>query len=98
MADVKTQVVRRRKSEMVGRVISNKMDKTITVEADRMVSHPKYGKYFRRNSIMKAHDEKNEAKVGDKVRIQESRPLSKTKRWKLVEVLEKASTAEAVQV
>ncbi|MCB0385722.1 MAG: 30S ribosomal protein S17 [Bdellovibrionales bacterium] len=87
---------RGRKNEVIGRVIGDKMDKTISVEADRMVRHAKYGKFIRRTTVFKAHDEKNEAKVGDKVRILESRPLSKTKRWKLQEILEKARETEAV--
>lgn len=83
---------RGRKIEVVGEVISNKMDKTISVMIYRMVKHPKYGKYMKRTSVFKAHDEKNEAKIGDKVKIQESRPLSKTKRWTLVSVVEAAKS------
>ncbi|GIL17992.1 MAG: 30S ribosomal protein S17 [Oligoflexia bacterium] len=79
---------RGRKIEVVGEVISNKMDKTISVMIYRLVKHPKYGKYMKRTSVFKAHDEKNEAKVGDKVKIRETRPLSKTKRWTLVSVVE----------
>lgn len=81
---------RGRKIEVTGEVVSNKMDKTISVLIYRMVRHAKYGKYMKRTSVFKAHDEKNEAKVGDKVLIRESRPLSKTKRWKLVQVVEPA--------
>jgi small subunit ribosomal protein S17 len=81
---------RGRKIEVVGEVISNKMDKTISVLIYRMIRHAKYGKYMKRTSVFKAHDEKNEAKTGDMVRIRESRPLSKTKRWKLVEIVEAA--------
>jgi small subunit ribosomal protein S17 len=79
---------RGRKIEVLGEVVSAKMQKTISVEVYRMVRHPKYGKYLKKSSVFKAHDEKGEAKEGDKVRIRESRPLSKTKRWTLVEVLE----------
>jgi small subunit ribosomal protein S17 len=79
---------RGRKAEFVGEVVSDKMDKTISVLVYRQIRHAKYGKYLRKSSIMKAHDEKNVAKEGDKVRISESRPLSKTKRFRLVEVLE----------
>ncbi len=86
----KEQASRGRKIEVVGEVVSNKMDKTISVLIYRMVRHAKYGKYMKRSSVFKAHDEKNEAKPGDKVRIRETRPLSKTKRWKLVEVVEAA--------
>lgn len=81
---------RGRKIEVVGEVISNKMDKTISVLIYRMVKHGKYGKYVKKTSVFKAHDEKNEAKAGDIVRIRETRPLSKTKRWVLSEVVEAA--------
>ena len=79
-----------RRQEVVGEVISDKMDKTITVQIFRRVRHSKYGKFLKKTSVFKAHDEKNEAKKGDKVLIQISRPLSKTKRWRLLEVVEKA--------
>lgn len=79
---------RGRKIEVVGQVVSNKMDKTISVLIYRTVKHEKYGKYIKKTSVFKAHDEKNVAKEGDTVRICESRPLSKTKRWTLVEVLQ----------
>ncbi len=81
---------RGRRIEVVGEVISDKMDKTISVLIYRMVRHAKYGKYMKRTSVFKAHDEKNEAKIGDMVRIHETRPLSKTKRFALVEVVEVA--------
>lgn len=81
---------RGRKIEVVGEVISDKMDKTISVLIYRTIRHKKYGKYFQRTSVFKAHDEKNEAKAGDKVRIRETRPLSKTKRWTLAEIIESA--------
>ena len=71
----------------VGQVVSAKMDKTIVVEVERRVPHPRFKKIVRRTSKFHAHDEKEEAKIGDKVRIMETRPLSKTKRWRLVEVL-----------
>jgi small subunit ribosomal protein S17 len=83
-----TQSVRGRKIEVVGEVVGNKMDKTISVLIYRLVKHKKYGKYLRRSSVFKAHDENNVAKVGDKVSIREVRPLSKTKRWMLVNVVE----------
>jgi len=79
---------RGRRVEVIGEVVSDKMEKTITVVTYRMVKHEKYGKYVKKTTVMKAHDEKNVAKVGDKVKIFESRPLSKTKRWVLAEVLE----------
>ncbi len=75
---------------VVGKVVSNKMDKTIVVEVERKIKHPLYGKYVRRSSKMYAHDDKNICKVGDIVRITHSRPLSKTKHWALVEVVEQA--------
>ena len=81
---------RGRKIEVVGEVISDKMDKTISVLIYRMVKHPKYGKYVKKTSVFKAHDEKNQAKAGDIVKIRETRPLSKTKRWTLAEVVETA--------
>ena len=73
-----------------GVVTSNKMKKTITVAVERKVKHPIYGKFVKKTSKFHAHDEKDECGVGDVVRIMESRPLSKTKRWRLVEVVEKA--------
>ncbi len=72
-----------------GFVSSNKMDKTITVAIERKVKHPLYGKFVKKTSKFHAHDEKNECSIGDLVRIMETRPLSKTKRWRLVEVMEK---------
>ena len=73
-----------------GLVVSNKADKTVVVNVQRQVVHPKYGKIVRLNKKYKAHDEKNECQIGDTVRIMETRPLSKTKRWRLVEILAKA--------
>jgi small subunit ribosomal protein S17 len=73
-----------------GVVRSNKMDKTITVAVERRVKHPIYGKFVKKTTRFHAHDEKNECTVGDIVKIMESRPLSKTKRWRLVEIVEKA--------
>src|ERR1035437_6514498 len=84
----KQEHTRGRMQEVVGEVISNKMDKTISVKIFRRVRHPKYGKYMKKTSVFKAHDEKNDAKQGDTVRIQMTRPLSKTKRWRLMEVVE----------
>lgn len=81
---------RGRKIEVIGVVISDKMDKTISVQIARNVKHPKYGKFLKKTSVHKAHDEKGVAKVGDRVKITETRPLSKTKRWKLAEVVESA--------
>lgn len=81
---------RGRKNEIIGEVVSDKMDKTISVLIFRRVRHAKYKKFVKKTSVFKAHDEKNEAKIGDKVAIRSTRPLSKTKRWTLVSVLEKA--------
>jgi len=75
-----------RKNE-VGVVISNKMQKTITVSIERLVKHPRYKKYVHKYTTLKAHDEKCEAKVGDQVEIMQTRPLSKTKNWRLVKIL-----------
>ena len=72
---------------IIGTVISNKMDKTIVVQIERKVKHELYGKYLRRFSKMYAHDETNACRIGDLVKIQQTRPLSKTKRWSLVEVI-----------
>ena len=73
-----------------GVVSSDKMDKTVTVAVERKVKHPIYGKFVKKTTKFHAHDEKNEAKPGDVVKIMETRPLSKTNRWRLVEILEKA--------
>ena len=73
----------------IGVVTSNKMTKTITVAVERKVKHPIYGKFVKKTTGFHAHDEKNECSIGDVVKIMESRPLSKTKRWRLVEVVEK---------
>jgi small subunit ribosomal protein S17 len=83
-------VERNFRKERVGKVVSNKMQKTITVTVDRKVKHPIYGKFVNKTTKFKAHDEKNEAGIGDTVRIMETRPLSKDKRWRLVEIVEKA--------
>jgi small subunit ribosomal protein S17 len=74
----------------IGVVTSDKMDKTITVAIERKVKHPIYGKFVKKTTKFHAHDEKNEGGVGDTVKIMETRPLSKTKRWRLVEIIEKA--------
>ena len=82
--------VRNKRRTKQGRVVSDKMDKTIVVVSEMRVAHPVYGKIVRKSVKFKAHDEKNEAKAGDTVRIAESRPLSREKRWRLVEILERA--------
>jgi small subunit ribosomal protein S17 len=73
----------------LGVVSSNKMDKTITVNVERKVKHPLYGKFVKKSTKFHAHDENNECSIGDTVKIMETRPLSKTKKWRLVEVVEK---------
>ena len=78
-----------RKTE-VGRVVSNKMDKTVVVAIEDSVKHPLYKKVINRTVKLKAHDENNECSIGDRVRVMETRPLSKEKRWRLVEIIEKA--------
>ena len=78
------------RKERVGKVVSNKMQKTITVTVHRKVKHPIYGKFVNKTTKFKAHDETNAAGIGDTVRIMETRPLSKDKRWRLVEIVEKA--------
>lgn len=78
---------RGRRVELQGEVVANKMQKTISVLVYRMIRHAKYGKFIKKSSIIKAHDEKQTSKVGDTVRIYETRPLSKTKRWALAEVI-----------
>lgn len=83
------ELTRNLRKERIGVVTSNKMTKTITVAVERKVKHPIYGKFIKKTTRFHAHDEKNEASIGDVVRIQETRPLSKTKRWRLVEVIEK---------
>jgi small subunit ribosomal protein S17 len=88
--DVKDADARGYRKVRRGYVLSNKMEKTIVVEVEDRVKHPLYGKVIRRTSKVKAHDEENSAGVGDLVLINETRPLSATKRWRLVEVLEKA--------
>ena len=74
----------------VGRVVSNKTDKTIVVAIEDSVKHPLYGKVVKRTARLKVHDENNECNIGDRVRIMQTRPLSKDKRWRLVEIIEKA--------
>lgn len=81
---------RKLRKERIGLVISNKMDKTIRVFVERKVKHPKYEKFVKKSSKFMAHDEKNECNIGDVVRIMETRPLSKNKCWRLVEIIERA--------
>ncbi|WP_297368461.1 30S ribosomal protein S17 [Spirosoma sp.] len=81
---------RNARKERIGRVTSNKMQKTITVAIDRKVKHPMYGKFMNKTKKLTVHDEKNECGIGDTVRVMETRPMSKNKRWRLVEIIEKA--------
>ena len=81
---------RKARKERVGLVVSDKMNKSITVAIQRQVKHPLYGKFIKQTTKLMAHDETNDAHVGDTVRIMETRPLSKNKRWRLVEVVERA--------
>lgn len=84
------ELERARRRERVGRVVSDKMDKSITVAVDRQVKHPIYGKFITKTTKYMAHDESNEAKTGDIVHIMSTRPLSKRKTWRLVSIVEKA--------
>lgn len=81
---------RNARKERIGLVVSDKMDKSITVAIQRQVKHPLYGKFIKKTSKLMAHDETNDANAGDTVRIMETRPLSRNKRWRLVEVVERA--------
>ena len=89
MMETTNQIERNLRKTRIGIVSSNKMDKTITVKVERKIKHPLYGKFLKKTTSFHAHDEKNECSIGDIVKIMESRPLSKTKRWRLVEVVEK---------
>jgi small subunit ribosomal protein S17 len=85
-----TEVVRKNRKVRDGIVVSNKMDKTIVISIVERVRHPKYAKFVQRTKKLYAHDEANDAKIGDRVRVMETRPMSKQKRWRLIEVLERA--------
>jgi small subunit ribosomal protein S17 len=88
----------RQHREKVGRVVSDKMEKTIVVSVERMSRHPLYKRVVRLTTRFKAHDEDNEARIGDTVRIEESRPLSRTKRWRLVEIVQRAAEGSTVEI
>ena len=83
-------VERNARKEIIGKVTSNKMEKSITVAVERKVKHPKYGKFVKKTSTFTSHDEKNDCNIGDVVKIMETRPISKNKRWRLVEIIERA--------
>ena len=85
-----TGEIKTNRKQIVGLVVSNKTDKTITVSVERKLRHPIYGKFVKKTKKFLAHDEKNSCNEGDTVRIMESRPLSRRKRWKLVEIIERA--------
>ncbi len=85
-----TATERNARKSRVGKVVSDKMQKTVVVAIERRVQHPVYGKMVRKTTRLKAHDEENSAKTGDTVRIMETRPLSKDKRWRVVEIIERA--------
>ena len=84
-----TPEVRNRRKLRSGKVVSDRMDKTVVVSIERLVKHPTYGRYVRKRSKFKVHDEKNECKVGDVIRFMETRPLSKDKRWRLVDFVQR---------
>jgi len=84
------QTERAKRTERIGRVVSDRMDKTISVAVDRQVKHPIYGKFITKTTKYMAHDENNEAEIGDTVQIMSTRPLSKRKSWRLTEIVEKA--------
>jgi small subunit ribosomal protein S17 len=90
MTTATTESARGRRKLRVGKVVSDRMDKTIVVSIERLVKHTVYGRYVRRREKFKVHDEKNECRIGDVVRFMETRPMSKDKRWRFVEVVERA--------
>ncbi len=90
--------VERQRKTKVGRVVSDKMDKTIVVSVERLSRHPLYKRVVRLTTKFKAHDERNEARIGDTVRIEESRPLSASKRWRLVEIVQRATDGMSDQL
>ncbi len=87
---MESKVTRSLRKERTGLVVSNKMDKTIVVRIERKVKHPRYGKFVKKATRFSAHDEKNDCNIGDKVRIMETRPISKDKCWRLIEIIERA--------
>ncbi|HMS15446.1 MAG TPA: 30S ribosomal protein S17 [Planctomycetota bacterium] len=89
---------RKTRRRVVGVVTSDRMDKTITVKVDRRVQHPQFKKYLTRSTLYKAHDEGNQAQIGDRVSIEECKPLSKTKNFRLVEVIERSRLRAAAQL
>lgn len=92
------QTERADRKTLQGVVLSDKMSKTRVIEVERRLSHGKYGKVLTRSTKVYAHDEKNESHAGDRVRVMETRPMSKTKRWRLVEVLQRADVAQGAEI
>jgi small subunit ribosomal protein S17 len=90
MTEATATETRGQRKVRVGRVVSDRMEKTVVVSIERLVKHPVYGRYVRRRSKFKVHDEKNECRVGDLIRFSETRPMSKDKRWRFVEFVERA--------
>ncbi|MCS7279615.1 MAG: 30S ribosomal protein S17 [Thermodesulfobacteriaceae bacterium] len=86
-----------KRKRFVGMVVSDRMDKTVVVMVETLVKHPLYGKYIKRRKKYMAHDERNECKIGDKVLIEETRPLSRRKRWRVKEILERGKRLEEVE-
>ena len=97
MSEATVQAVRGNRKERVGVVVSDVQDKTIVVKVERRTAHPRYHKIVKVSKKFTAHDEKNEARNGDTVRIVETRPLSRNKRWRLVEIISRAVSSEAVE-
>ncbi|OFX67623.1 MAG: 30S ribosomal protein S17 [Bacteroidetes bacterium GWE2_29_8] len=83
------EIKRNLRKQRIGIVVSNKMDKTIVIKVERKIKHPKYGKFLKKTTKFMAHDEKNECSIGDTVSIMETRPLSKNKSWRLLEIIER---------
>jgi len=94
--EIMSEATRGRRKVAIGIVTSDKMNKTRRVEIPRLVQHPRYGKYIRRRTVCYVHDENNESRVGDTVKIMETRPLSKLKRWRLVEIVARAATRQVL--
>lgn len=88
--DMADKIARTERKQRIGRVVSDRMNKSITVAVDRQIKHPIYGKFITKTTKYMTHDENNDAHIGDTVRIMETRPLSKNKRWRLIEIIERA--------
>ena len=95
MADQVEQKTRTQRRSLTGQVVSDVRDKTIKVSAEELIKHPRYGKYVRRRTLVHVHDENNDARIGDQVEIMETRPISKTKNWRLVNVVRRAAITDA---